>query len=471
MSVLAADFMRNPSMRVSEMCNSCSRYENIRRAGRAASARPRERPFPRFGVPRRQRRAGHRLVRKCASLAVSGRRRKSRFSSSTGTAGSAGGGSSDGERSRAGAWNTPRRRRRERAFPEISPEDFRRSVQLVLPDGTVFDGAEAVFALALLCAAAPLAPGGLPECPGTRGRRGVRLRHHRAASHGGFGRHERPVGKKRRAPELPPFERALPAAPRPLLPRGIPLALGPGGRAHRFPRDHARREFPRGRAVAAGRRAVDGPADPLPGWSAERRIPPLPLRRRDARRSPRDRRPSSGARAPALLDLLSLALERRPAVPRLPVGPAPSRDRVPRDLARARPPPARRRGARASRRWCGHSLCWLLFRLMFSSGFVKLASGDPNWRNLSALTFHYWTQPLPPWTAWFVSHAPISFQKLSCVVMFAVELGAPFLHPCPAAIEARRLLGDGRAPGDHRGDRQLRVLQSPDRRALRPPPG
>ncbi len=78
--------------------------------------------------------------------------------------------------------------------------------------------------------------------------------------------------------------------------------------------------------------------------------------------------------------------------------------------------------------------CWLLFRLMFSSGFVKLASGDPNWRNLSALTFHYWTQPLPPWTAWFVSHAPISFQKFSCVVMFAVELGAPFLILAPRRL-------------------------------------
>ncbi len=79
-------------------------------------------------------------------------------------------------------------------------------------------------------------------------------------------------------------------------------------------------------------------------------------------------------------------------------------------------------------------LCWLLFRLMFSSGFVKLASGDPNWRNLSALTFHYWTQPLPPWTAWFVSHAPVSFQKVSCFVMFAVELGAPFFILAPRRL-------------------------------------
>src|SRR5262249_35420245 len=38
---------------------------------------------------------------------------------------------------------------------------------------------------------------------------------------------------------------------------------------------------------------------------------------------------------------------------------------------------------------------WLLFRLMFFSGVVKLASGDPTWRGLTALQYHYETQPLP----------------------------------------------------------------------------
>ena len=38
---------------------------------------------------------------------------------------------------------------------------------------------------------------------------------------------------------------------------------------------------------------------------------------------------------------------------------------------------------------------WLLFRLMFFSGVVKLGSRDPVWWGLSALTVHYETQPLP----------------------------------------------------------------------------
>jgi lipase maturation factor 1 len=70
---------------------------------------------------------------------------------------------------------------------------------------------------------------------------------------------------------------------------------------------------------------------------------------------------------------------------------------------------------------------WLLFRLMFASGMVKLTSGDPNWRNLTALEYHYWTQPLPTPFAWFLNQLPDWFQKFSCFYMFGVELIAPFL--------------------------------------------
>ena len=38
---------------------------------------------------------------------------------------------------------------------------------------------------------------------------------------------------------------------------------------------------------------------------------------------------------------------------------------------------------------------WLLFRLMLGSGLVKLASGDAGWTDGTALTFHYFTQPIP----------------------------------------------------------------------------
>ncbi|MGH7990110.1 MAG: lipase maturation factor family protein, partial [Limisphaerales bacterium] len=80
----------------------------------------------------------------------------------------------------------------------------------------------------------------------------------------------------------------------------------------------------------------------------------------------------------------------------------------------------------------------LLFKLIFSSGCAKLLSGDPNWRNLTALTFHYHTQPLPTWIGWYASQLPLWFQKCSCLVMFAVELGAPWLIFAPRRI---RFLG------------------------------
>ncbi|MFZ5494898.1 MAG: lipase maturation factor family protein [Verrucomicrobiota bacterium] len=72
-------------------------------------------------------------------------------------------------------------------------------------------------------------------------------------------------------------------------------------------------------------------------------------------------------------------------------------------------------------------LWWLLFRLMFMSGLVKLTSGDETWRNLTALTFHYETQPLPTWIGWWLHQMPVWFHRLSCAAMFAVELAGPGL--------------------------------------------
>lgn len=72
-------------------------------------------------------------------------------------------------------------------------------------------------------------------------------------------------------------------------------------------------------------------------------------------------------------------------------------------------------------------LLWLLFRLMFESGCVKLTSGDPTWRSLTALYYHYQTQPLPTPLAWYAQQLPHAFQRLSCGLMFCIELGAPWL--------------------------------------------
>jgi predicted DCC family thiol-disulfide oxidoreductase YuxK len=75
----------------------------------------------------------------------------------------------------------------------------------------------------------------------------------------------------------------------------------------------------------------------------------------------------------------------------------------------------------------GFLLKWLLFRLMFLSGLVKLASRTDVWRSLAAMRFHYQTQPIPTWTSWYVHQAPNWFQAMSVLVVFAVELIAPLL--------------------------------------------
>jgi predicted DCC family thiol-disulfide oxidoreductase YuxK len=69
---------------------------------------------------------------------------------------------------------------------------------------------------------------------------------------------------------------------------------------------------------------------------------------------------------------------------------------------------------------------WLLFRLMFGSGLVKILSGDPSWHTLTALQFHYETQPLPTWIGWYLHQLPAWWHQISTGGVFIVQLLAPF---------------------------------------------
>jgi hypothetical protein len=69
----------------------------------------------------------------------------------------------------------------------------------------------------------------------------------------------------------------------------------------------------------------------------------------------------------------------------------------------------------------------LLWKLMFMSGIVKLTSGDPTWRNLTALEYHYFTTCLPSWVGWHVHWWPPALHKAATVAMFVAEIGVPFL--------------------------------------------
>lgn len=82
----------------------------------------------------------------------------------------------------------------------------------------------------------------------------------------------------------------------------------------------------------------------------------------------------------------------------------------------------------------GLAFQFFLFRFVFSAGVVKLTSGDPHWRSLRALCYHYETQPLPNRVGWFAHQLPEALQKLSVVGTFGCELALPFLLLGPAPV-------------------------------------
>lgn len=67
-------------------------------------------------------------------------------------------------------------------------------------------------------------------------------------------------------------------------------------------------------------------------------------------------------------------------------------------------------------------LLWEWFRIYFQSGVVKLESGDPTWRNLTALYEYYQNGPLPTWIGWYVQHLPHWFHIASAAATLAMEL-------------------------------------------------
>jgi lipase maturation factor 1 len=81
----------------------------------------------------------------------------------------------------------------------------------------------------------------------------------------------------------------------------------------------------------------------------------------------------------------------------------------------------------AGTRYVAWAYRFLLFRLMFESGLVKLLSGDPNWRNLHAMRFHFRTQPLPNPLAYYVYRAPTWMLDSMTAATLGIELVAPFL--------------------------------------------
>lgn len=73
---------------------------------------------------------------------------------------------------------------------------------------------------------------------------------------------------------------------------------------------------------------------------------------------------------------------------------------------------------------------WLLFRLMFGAGLIKLR-GDPCWRDLTCLTYYFQTQPIPNPLTWFFHRLPVVVLEAGVVFNFVAELAAPIGYLVP----------------------------------------
>lgn len=82
----------------------------------------------------------------------------------------------------------------------------------------------------------------------------------------------------------------------------------------------------------------------------------------------------------------------------------------------------------------------LLFKLMLMSGVVKLTSGDDSWWRLTALDYHYWSQPLPTVFGWWADKSPEWFKHFSVAFCLVVEIIVPFFIWAPRRL---RLIAAG----------------------------
>jgi hypothetical protein len=79
-------------------------------------------------------------------------------------------------------------------------------------------------------------------------------------------------------------------------------------------------------------------------------------------------------------------------------------------------------------------LQWEWFRIYFESGVVKLLSGDPQWRNYTAMDEYYQNGPLPTWIGWYVEHLPHWVHATATAATLGLELGIVFMLFFPRRV-------------------------------------
>jgi uncharacterized membrane protein YphA (DoxX/SURF4 family) len=83
----------------------------------------------------------------------------------------------------------------------------------------------------------------------------------------------------------------------------------------------------------------------------------------------------------------------------------------------------------------------LLARLFFLSGATKWLSGDPTWREGTALHFHFWTQPLPTVPAWWADRIPYLLLQGGTYGTLLIELVLPLFVFAPRPFRRVAFVG------------------------------
>jgi len=78
---------------------------------------------------------------------------------------------------------------------------------------------------------------------------------------------------------------------------------------------------------------------------------------------------------------------------------------------------------------------WILFRVMFGAGLIKMRS-DPCWHDLTCLDYYFETQPIPNPLSWYFHWLPHWVHRSGVAFNHIAELGVPFAYFAPQPFAA-----------------------------------
>ena len=110
---------------------------------------------------------------------------------------------------------------------------------------------------------------------------------------------------------------------------------------------------------------------------------------------------------------------------------------------------------------------WMLFRLMFGAGLIKLR-GDSCWRDLTCLDYYFETQPMPNPLSWYFHWLPHSVHAAGVVINHIVEVDRAVRVLRAAAVRVDRRPRHDPVPGRADRVRQPVVAELADGGAVHP---